>query len=90
MKEGKGTFLKEEKQLIGSVALKMNNLLKRIEIKKMIFLQHQIERINRLNSLGKIRETFDLTRERIRKIKAEAIKRPKRTSCSKILKTYLG
>ena len=36
------------------------------------------------------RETFDLTRERVRQIKEKAIRRLKHTSRSKILKTYLG
>ena len=41
-------------------------------------------------TLEEIGETFDLTRERVRKIKEKAIRRLKHTSRSKILKTYLG
>jgi len=41
-------------------------------------------------TLEEIGETFDLTRERVRQIKEKAIRRLKRTSRSKILKTYLG
>ena len=41
-------------------------------------------------TLEEIGETFDLTRERVRKKKEKAIRRLKHTSRSKILKTYLG
>ena len=41
-------------------------------------------------TLEEIGETFDLTRERVRKNKEKAIRRLKHTSRSKILKTYLG
>ena len=41
-------------------------------------------------TLEEIGETFDLTRERVRRIKEKAIRRLKHTSRSKILKTYLG
>jgi len=41
-------------------------------------------------TLEEIGETFDLTRERVRKIKEKAIRRLKHTTRSKILKTYLG
>ena len=41
-------------------------------------------------TLEEIGETFDLTRERVRQIKAKAIRRLKHTSRSKILMTYLG
>ena len=41
-------------------------------------------------TLEEIGEKFDLTRERVRQIKEEAIRRLKHTSRSKILKTYLG
>ena len=41
-------------------------------------------------TLEEIGETFDLTRERVRQIKENAIRRLKHTSRSKILKTYLG
>jgi RNA polymerase primary sigma factor len=41
-------------------------------------------------TLEEIGETFNLTRERVRQIKEKAIKRLKHTTCSKILKTYLG
>ena len=41
-------------------------------------------------TLEEIGETFDLTRERVRQIKEQAIRRLKHTSRSKILKTYLG
>ncbi|MBW2963017.1 sensor histidine kinase [Mesonia aestuariivivens] len=55
LKEEKSSFLKEEKQLIDSVALKISNLLERIEIKKNEnSLRRQIERTDRLNILGEI------------------------------------
>ena len=41
-------------------------------------------------TLEEIGETFDLTRERVRQIKEQAIRRLKHTSRSRILKTYLG
>ena len=41
-------------------------------------------------TLEEIGERFDLTRERVRQIKEEAIRRLKHASRSKILKTYLG
>lgn len=41
-------------------------------------------------TLEEIGERFDLTRERVRQIKENAIRRLKHTSRSKILKTYLG
>ncbi len=41
-------------------------------------------------TLEEIGEEFNLTRERVRKIKEKAIKRLKQTTRSKILKTYLG
>ncbi len=41
-------------------------------------------------TLEEIGERFDLTRERVRQIKEQAIRRLKHTSRSKILKTYLG
>ncbi|MDR6300975.1 sensor histidine kinase [Mesonia maritima] len=55
LKECKSSFLKEEKQLIDSVALKISNLLERIEIKKNEnSLRRQVERTDRLNILGEI------------------------------------
>lgn len=51
----KSSFLKEEKQLIDSIALKMSSLLERIEIKENEnSLRRQIEHTDRLNSLGEI------------------------------------
>ena len=41
-------------------------------------------------TLEEIGETFEITRERVRQIKENAIRRLKHTSRSKILKTYLG
>ena len=55
LKEEKSSFLKEEKQLIDSVALKISNLLERIEIKNNEnSLRRQVERTDRLNILGEI------------------------------------
>jgi len=42
------------------------------------------------HSLGEISEEFNLTRERVRQIKARAIIRLKHTTICKVLKTYLG
>ena len=51
----KSSFLKEEKQLIDSIALKMSSLLERIEIKENEkSLRRQIEHTDRLNILGEI------------------------------------
>lgn len=48
-------FLREEKQLLDSVALKIGSLLERIEIQKNeISLKRQMEHADRLNILGKI------------------------------------
>ncbi len=55
LKAYKSSFLKEEKQLIDSVALKISSLLERIEIKKNEnSLRRQVERTDRLNILGEI------------------------------------
>ena len=40
--------------------------------------------------LEEIGSKFDLTRECIRQIKEKAVTHLKHTSCSKLLKTYLG
>lgn len=51
----KSSFLKEEKQLLDSVAYKITNLLERIEIKRNEnSLRRQVERADRLNILGEI------------------------------------
>lgn len=51
----KSSFLKEEKQLLDSVALKIGNLLERIEIQQNeISLKRQMERADRLGILGEI------------------------------------
>jgi RNA polymerase primary sigma factor len=42
------------------------------------------------HTLDEIGEGFYLTRERVRQIKEDAIRRLKKTNRSKILKTYLG
>ena len=51
----KSSFLKEEKQLLDSVALKISTVLERIEIQQNEnSLRRQIERTDRLNILGEI------------------------------------
>lgn len=55
LKEGKSSYLKEEKQLLDSVALKIGNLLERIEIQQNeTSLKRQMERADRLSILGEI------------------------------------
>jgi len=55
LKNDKSSFLKEEKQLLDSVALKIGNLLERIEIQKNeTSLKRQMERSDRLSILGEI------------------------------------
>ena len=44
----------------------------------------------RLYTLEEIGEKFDLTRERVRQIKEKALRRLRKSSKSKILKSYLG
>jgi signal transduction histidine kinase len=52
---GKSSFLKEEKQLLDSVAQKIGNLLERIEIQQNeTSLKRQMERADRLGILGEI------------------------------------
>lgn len=49
------TFLEEEQQLLDSIALKIGNLLERIEIQENeIQLRHQMQRADRLAILGEI------------------------------------
>jgi two-component system NtrC family sensor kinase len=53
--KGKSSFLKEEKQLLDSVAQKIGNLLERIEIQQNeTSLKRQMERADRLGILGEI------------------------------------
>lgn len=55
LKDDKSSFLKEEKQLLDSVALKIGNLLERIEIQQNeTSLKRQMERSDRLSILGEI------------------------------------
>jgi signal transduction histidine kinase len=55
LKNDKSSFLKEEKQLLDSVALKIGNLLERIEIQRNeTSLKRQMERSDRLSILGEI------------------------------------
>ncbi|TVZ26888.1 phospho-acceptor domain-containing protein [Gillisia sp. Hel_I_86] len=55
LNEDKSSFLKEEKQLLDSVALKIGNLLERIEIQQNeTSLKRQMERADRLSILGEI------------------------------------
>ncbi|WP_203296266.1 sensor histidine kinase [Luteirhabdus pelagi] len=55
LKNEKCTFLKEEKQLLDSVALKIGNLLERIEIQRNeTSLRRQMEQADRLSILGEI------------------------------------
>ena len=55
LNDNKSSFLKEEKQLLDNVALKLGNLLERIEIQKNeISLKRQMERADRLGILGEI------------------------------------
>ena len=55
LKDDKSSFLKEEKQLLDSVALKIGNLLERIEIQQNeTSLKRQMERADRLGILGEI------------------------------------
>ncbi|WP_416445852.1 sensor histidine kinase [Leeuwenhoekiella sp. A16] len=53
--DDKSSFLKEEKQLLDSVALKIGNLLERIEIQQNeTSLKRQMERADRLSILGEL------------------------------------
>jgi len=53
--DDKSSFLKEEKQLLDNVALKIGNLLERIEIQQNeTSLKRQMERADRLGILGEI------------------------------------
>ena len=55
LREIKSSFLKEEKQLLDSVALKIGNLIERIEIQQNeASLKRQMERADRLSILGEI------------------------------------
>ncbi|GEQ86297.1 hypothetical protein ULMS_18050 [Patiriisocius marinistellae] len=55
LSDDKSSFLKEEKQLLDSVALKIGNLLERIEIQQNeMSLKRQMERADRLSILGEI------------------------------------
>tara|TARA_R110002020_G_scaffold199626_5_gene401120 strand:+ start:1700 stop:2779 length:1080 start_codon:yes stop_codon:yes gene_type:complete len=55
LKDDKSSFLKEEKQLLDSVALKIGNLLERIEIQQNeTSLKRQMERADRLSILGEL------------------------------------
>ena len=55
LKDDKSSFLKEEQQLLDSVALKIGNLLERIEIQQNeTSLKRQMERADRLSILGEI------------------------------------
>ncbi len=55
LKESKKNFLNEEKQLLDNVALKIGNLLERIEIQQNeTSLKRQMERTDRLSILGEI------------------------------------
>lgn len=55
LKNDKSSFLKEEQQLLDSVALKIGNLLERIEIQQNeTSLKRQMERADRLSILGEI------------------------------------
>ncbi|MCM4155717.1 ATP-binding protein [Gramella sp. AN32] len=55
LNDHKSSFLKEEKQLLDSVALKIGNLLERIEIQQNeTSLKRQMERADRLGILGEI------------------------------------
>ena len=44
----------------------------------------------RFDSTEQIGDLFNLTRERVRQIKEKAIRKLKKPSASKLLKTYLG
>jgi len=55
LKNDKSSFLKEEKQLLNSVALKIGNLIERIEIQQNeTSLKRQMEHADRLGILGEI------------------------------------
>lgn len=55
LKNNKSSFLKEEKQLLDSVALKVGNLVERIEIQQSEnSLKRQMEHADRLSILGEI------------------------------------
>ena len=55
LRDNRSTFLKEEKQLLDSVALKIGNLIERIEIQKNeTSLKRQMEHADRLGILGEI------------------------------------
>lgn len=55
LSKNKSSFLKEEKQLLDSVALKIGNLIERIEIQQNeVSLKRQMERADRLSILGEI------------------------------------
>ncbi|ARN77201.1 sensor histidine kinase [Nonlabens spongiae] len=55
LNDDKSSFLKEEKQLLDNVALKVGNLLERLEIKENeTLLKRQMERTDRLGILGEI------------------------------------
>ncbi|MFC4689930.1 sensor histidine kinase [Dokdonia genika] len=55
LKDDRSTFLKEEKQLLDTVALKIGNLLERLEIQQNeTSLKRQMERADRLGILGEI------------------------------------
>ena len=55
LKDNKYSFLKEESQLLDNVALKIGNLIERIEIQQNeISLKRQMEHVDRLGILGEI------------------------------------
>ena len=55
LQKDKSSFLKEEKQLLDNIALKVGNLLERIEIQQNeTSLKRQMERADRLGILGEI------------------------------------
>jgi signal transduction histidine kinase len=55
LQKDKSSFLKEEKQLLDNIALKVGNLLERIEIQQNeTSLKRQMERTDRLGILGEI------------------------------------
>ena len=49
-----------------------------------------VKKGNQEMTLEEIGERLDLTRERVRQIKEKAIRKLKKPSASKLLKTYLG
>lgn len=55
LKGGKSDFLKEEQQLLDNVALKLGNVLERIDIRNNeISMKRQMERADRLSVLGEL------------------------------------